>query len=58
MDALETELIRLQRDATLFQSVEDVDKILEQLCRARDSIAAGENPSRSEIMSGYDIESY
>jgi E3 ubiquitin-protein transferase RMND5 len=43
MDILETELARLQRDATLSQSVEDVDKILEQLCRARDSIAAGED---------------
>lgn len=42
MDVLETELTRLQREATLSQSVEDVDKILEQLCRARDSIAAGE----------------
>jgi hypothetical protein len=41
MDVLEKELVRLQREATLLQSVEDVDKILEQLCRARDSIAAG-----------------
>jgi len=41
MDVLETELARLQREATLSQSVEDVDKILEQLFRARDSIAAG-----------------
>jgi hypothetical protein len=41
MDVLETELARLQRDATLSQTVEDVEKILEQLCRARDSIAAG-----------------
>jgi E3 ubiquitin-protein transferase RMND5 len=41
MDVLETELARLQKEATLSQSVEDVDKILEQLCRARDSIAAG-----------------
>lgn len=44
MDALETELSRLQRDAALSQSVEDVDKILEQLCRARDAITAGEWP--------------
>jgi hypothetical protein len=41
MDVLEAELARLQREATLSQSVEDVDKILEQLCMARDSIAAG-----------------
>jgi E3 ubiquitin-protein transferase RMND5 len=44
MNALETELTRLQRDAALSQSVEDVDKILEQLCRARDAITAGEGP--------------
>jgi hypothetical protein len=42
MDVLETELARLHGEATLSQSIEDVDKILEQLCRARDSIAAGE----------------
>lgn len=43
MDALTTELSRLQRDPALSQSVEDVDKILEQLCKARESIASGEN---------------
>lgn len=47
MDALETELARLQREATLSQSIEDVDKIIEQLCRERDSIASGEGSSRS-----------
>jgi len=42
MDVLETELTRLHGEATLSQSIEDVDEILEQLCRARDSITAGE----------------
>ena len=42
MDVLATELLRLQRDVSLYQSIEDVDKILDQLSRARDEIAAGE----------------
>jgi hypothetical protein len=41
MDVLEAELGRLHREATLSKSVEDVNKILEQLCNARESIAAG-----------------
>lgn len=43
MDVLEADLRRLQREITLSQSVEDVDKILEELCRARDIIAAGKS---------------
>jgi hypothetical protein len=41
MDVLEAELGRLHREATLSKSAEDVDKILEQLCNARASIATG-----------------
>lgn len=47
MDALELELARLQRDATLSQSIEDVDKILAQLLEARESIATGRTYDRS-----------
>lgn len=42
MDVLESELARLKKDANLSQSIEDVDKILEQLCRVRETIAAGQ----------------
>lgn len=42
MDALRTEVERLGRTATLDQSIEDVDKVLEQLLQAREKIAAGE----------------
>lgn len=41
MDVLQTELAKLRRDATLSQSIQDVDKIIEQLERARESILAG-----------------
>ncbi|KAL3423453.1 hypothetical protein PVAG01_05200 [Phlyctema vagabunda] len=43
MDILQTDLARLRRDATLGQSIEDVDKIIEQLCQARETIAADPN---------------
>ncbi|KFX98171.1 hypothetical protein V495_03898 [Pseudogymnoascus sp. VKM F-4514 (FW-929)] len=43
MDALQLELARLQKDASLSQSIEDVDKVLEQLCNAREAIAADSN---------------
>jgi hypothetical protein len=43
MDTLETELKRLQGDASLSQSIADVDSIIEQILRARDHIAAGKN---------------
>lgn len=41
MDILELELSRLHRDATLIHSIDDVDKIIDQLCKARESIATG-----------------
>jgi hypothetical protein len=41
MDVLETELAGLNGDATLLKSVKDADEVLEQLCKARDLIAAG-----------------
>ena len=41
MDVLERELGNLQRDATLKKSIEDVDKIIQQLEKARGAIAAG-----------------
>ncbi|KFY92657.1 hypothetical protein V500_04084 [Pseudogymnoascus sp. VKM F-4518 (FW-2643)] len=43
MEALQLELARLQKDASLSQSIEDVDKVLEQLCNAREAIAADSN---------------
>lgn len=42
MDALRAEVERLGTTATLNHSIEDVDKVLEQLLQARESIAAGE----------------
>lgn len=41
MDALNLELAKLRRDANLSQSIEDVDKIIEHLERARESIVQG-----------------
>lgn len=35
------ELAKLRRDANLSQSIQDVDKIIEQLERARETIVAG-----------------
>jgi hypothetical protein len=46
MDVLQVELAKLQRDGNLTQSIEDVDKIIEQLERARESIVAGKNGFR------------
>ncbi|KAH8596565.1 CTLH/CRA C-terminal to lish motif domain-containing protein [Bisporella sp. PMI_857] len=40
MDTLQLELARMRRDANLKQSVDDVDKIIEQLERARETIVA------------------
>jgi hypothetical protein len=42
MDPLLLELAKLQRDGNLKQSIEDVDKIIEQLEKARETIVAGE----------------
>lgn len=41
MDPLLLELAKLQKDGNLKQSVEDVDKIIEQLEKARETIVAG-----------------
>lgn len=41
MDVLQIELARMAKGATLHQSIVDVDKILEQLIQARESIANG-----------------
>jgi len=43
MDNLQIELAKLRRDANLTESIEDVDKILEQLEAAREQIVQGEN---------------
>jgi hypothetical protein len=46
MDALQIELAKLRRDANLSQSIQDVDKIIEQLENARESVVSGaETPS-------------
>lgn len=41
MDALQLELAKLRRDANLTQSIEDVDRIIAQLEKARESIVSG-----------------
>ncbi len=38
MDILKNDLAKLQKDANLEQSIKDVDKIIEQLERAREQI--------------------
>ncbi|TGO07374.1 hypothetical protein BTUL_0285g00050 [Botrytis tulipae] len=38
MDVLEKEIVKLQRDSSFDQSIEDVDKIIQQLEKARDTI--------------------
>ena len=45
MDVLQVELAKLHRDANLTQSIEDVDNIIAQLERARESIVAGKKSS-------------
>jgi hypothetical protein len=45
MDTLQIELAKLRRDANLTQSIQDVDKIIEQLQKARESIVAGTDHS-------------
>jgi hypothetical protein len=45
MDPLLTELAKLQRDGNLRQSIDDVDKIIEQLEKARETIVAGKDRS-------------
>lgn len=43
MDPLLTELAKLQKDGNLKQSIDDVDKIIEQLEKARETIVAGKD---------------
>jgi hypothetical protein len=52
MDILQDELAKLHRDANLSQSIRDVDKIIEQLERARESIVAGKRNSILQVRSG------
>ncbi|KAF4635026.1 hypothetical protein G7Y89_g3093 [Cudoniella acicularis] len=47
MDALQVDLAKLRRDANLTQSIEDVDKIIEQLEKAREAIV--EDPNSASI---------
>jgi len=42
MDNLQIELAKLRRDANLTESIQDVDKVLEQLEAAREAIVQGE----------------
>ena len=42
MDSLQDDLAKLRRDANLSQSIADVDKIIQQLEKARGTIEAGE----------------
>jgi hypothetical protein len=47
MDVLQIELAKLRRDATLSRSISDVDLIIEQLERARETIVESmQFPSR------------
>ena len=52
MDVLQDELAKLHRDANLTQSIRDVDKIIEQLERARESIVAGKRSSVLHVQTG------
>lgn len=47
MDVLQVELAKLRRDANLGQTIQDVDKIIEQLERARETIVAGMKPTEA-----------
>jgi hypothetical protein len=48
MDPLLLELAKLQKDGNLKQSIEDVDKIIEQLEKARETIVTGKWPTSCE----------
>jgi prefoldin subunit 5 len=41
MEILQDELAKLRRESSLSQSIDDIDKIIEQLERARESVLAG-----------------
>jgi hypothetical protein len=59
MDPLLTELAKLQKDGNLKQSIQDVDKIIEQLEKARETIVAGKahSPFGPEV-AGSEARSY
>jgi hypothetical protein len=44
MDVLEGALFKLQKESSFDKSIKDVDKIIEQLERARNAIADSEYP--------------
>lgn len=48
MDPLLLELAKLQKDGNLRQSIEDVDKIIDQLEKARETIVTGKWPISCE----------
>ena len=52
MDTLQIELAKLRRDANLTHSIHDVDKIIEQLEKARESIVAGMDALLYSLRSG------
>ncbi len=58
MDHLQIELAKLRRDANLKQSMDDVDKIIEQLEKARETIIAGKKMWERRLCSGYILMSY
>lgn len=49
MDVLKIDLAKLQRDANLDQSIQDVEKIIDQLERAREQIVESKHPSNSVL---------
>ena len=56
MDVLQVELAKLRKDANLTQSIEDVDKIIEQLERARESIFTGMRSSKGSCRSFLELQ--
>jgi hypothetical protein len=48
MDPLLIELAKLQKDGNLKQSINDVDRIIEQLEKTRETIVAGKRPVSCE----------
>jgi hypothetical protein len=56
MDVLQLELAKLRKDGNLTQSIQDVDKIIEQLERARESIVAGRESRFPQIRKGGGVE--
>jgi hypothetical protein len=56
METLQLELAKLRRDANLTQSIEDVDKIIAQLEKARESIVAGMDSIPFTLDHGRELE--